>query len=242
LRHQGKRGRPHGDDLRMVVNAILYISKTGCQWRMLPAEFGPWTRIWTQFRRWSANGTWAWLLAEMHKVKRAKAGRAETPSMVIVDSHMARGASSGGVTFHDRGGKYGSTNGAKRVVAVDVTGLPVTAKVLPASVHDNTATEEVLAELDAWGGAGRLELVMVDRGVSSVAAGRIGRATGVEVRRVGWDDKQPMFRPVKHAWRVEVAHGRIGRARRLAKSFENTTTSATGWLEVACLMLVLRGT
>ena len=46
---------------------------------------------------------------------------------------------------------------------------------------------------------------------------------------------QPVFRPIRHAWRVEVAHGRLGRARRLAKSFENTTASATGWLQVACI-------
>jgi hypothetical protein len=51
--------------------------------------------------------------------------------------------------------------------------------------------------------------------------------------RPWWDDKQPVFRPIRHAWRVEVAHGRLGRSRRLAKSFENTTTSATGWLQVA---------
>jgi putative transposase len=48
--------------------------------------------------------------------------------------------------------------------------------------------------------------------------------------RPWWDDKQAVFRPIRHAWRVEVAHGRLGRSRRLAKSFENTTTSATGWL------------
>ena len=60
------------------------------------------------------------------------------------------------------------------------------------------------------------------------------------MRRVGWDDKQPVFRPIRHAWRVEVAHGRLGRSRRLAKSFENTTTSATGWLQVACIATTLR--
>jgi putative transposase len=49
-----------------------------------------------------------------------------------------------------------------------------------------------------------------------------------------------VFRPIRHVWRVEVAHGRIGRARRLAKSFENTTTSATGWLRAACIATLLR--
>ncbi len=57
LRHAAKRGRRYGDDLRMVVDAIFYVSKTGCQWRMLPSDFGPWTRIWSQLRRWTANGT-----------------------------------------------------------------------------------------------------------------------------------------------------------------------------------------
>ena len=51
---------------------------------------------------------------------------------------------------------------------------------------------------------------------------------------------KPTFRPIRHAWRVEVAHGRLGRSRRLAKSFENTTTSATGWLQVACIATTLR--
>jgi putative transposase len=83
-------------------------------------------------------------------------------------------------------------------------------------------------------------LVLVDRGVTAAAARELGRRHGVEVRRVGWDEKQPVFRPIRHAWRVEVAHARLGRARRLAKSFENTTTSATGWLQVACIATTLR--
>ena len=86
----------------------------------------------------------------------------------------------------------------------------------------------------------RLELVVVDRGITAAAARKLGRCHDLEPRRVGWDDKQPVFRPIRHAWRVEVAHGRVGRSRRLAKSFENTTTSATGWLQVACIAVTLR--
>jgi hypothetical protein len=80
----------------------------------------------------------------------------------------------------------------------------------------------------------------VDRGLTAAAARRLARDHDLEVRRVGWDDKQPTFRPIRHAWRVEVAHGRLGRYRRLAKSFENTTTSAAGWLQVACIATTLR--
>lgn len=237
----GKRGPKHGPDLRRVVDAMLYISHTGCQWRFLPESFGPWTRAWSQFRRWSRNGTWARALTVLHQAARAADGRPETmPSMVVIDTHLARGASNGGFTFHDRGGPYGRTKGAKRVVAVDVTGLPVGALVVPASTHENGASELMLEHLSRQSVTGRLELVLVDRGVTAAAARRLGRHPDLEVRRVGWDDKQPVFRPIRHAWRVEVAHGRLGRARRLAKSFENTTTSATGWFQVACIATTVR--
>jgi putative transposase len=220
---------------------MLYIAQTGCQWRYLPESFGPWTRVWSQFRRWSRNGTWARALTVLHAAAREADGRAESaPSMVVIDTHLARGASNGGFTFHDRGGPYGRTKGAKRIVAVDVTGLPVGALVVPASTHENRASELMLEHLGGQGVTGRLELVLVDRGVTAAAACTLGRHNNVEVRRVGWDDKQPVFRPIRHAWRVEVAHGRLGRSRRLAKSFENTTMSATGWLQVACIATTLR--
>ena len=237
----GKRGPKHGADLRSVVDAMLYISHTGCQWRFLPESFGPWTRVWSQFRRWTGNGTWARALTVLHEAARAADGRTDaTPSMVVIDTHLARGASNGGFSFHDRGGPYGRTKGAKRIVAVDVTGLPVGALVVPASTHENRTSELMLEHLTRQGVAGRLELVLADRGVTAAAARTLGRHHDLEVRRVGWDDKQPVFRPIRHAWRVEVAHGRLGRARRLSKSFENTTISATGWLQVACIATTLR--
>ena len=125
-----------------MVDAPLYISHTGCQWRFLPESFGPWTRVWSQFRRWSRSGTWARALTVLHAAAREADGRAETtPSMVVIDTHLARAASNGGSTFHDRGGPYGHTKGAKRIVAVDVTGLPVGALVVPASTHENRASE-----------------------------------------------------------------------------------------------------
>lgn len=88
----GKRGRKHGTDLRTVVDAMLYIAQTGCQWRCLPESFGPWTRVWSQFRRWSRNRTWARALAVLDATARQAHGRAEkTPSMVVIDTHLARG-------------------------------------------------------------------------------------------------------------------------------------------------------
>jgi putative transposase len=84
----------------------------------------------------------------------------------------------------------------------------VAAVVVPASTHENRVSELMLGHLVRQGVTDRLELVLVDRGFSAAAARILGRDHGFEVRRVGWDDKQPVFRPIRHAWRVEVAHGR----------------------------------
>jgi putative transposase len=116
----------------------------------------------------------------------------------------------------------------------------VAALVVPASTHENRASELMLEHLTRQGVTSRLELVLVDRGVTTAAARTLGRHHDLEVRRVGWDDKQSVFRPIRHAWRVEVAHDRLGRSRRLAKSFEDATISATGWLQVACIATTLR--
>ena len=241
-----KRGPRFGGDLRVVVNALRYIAHTGCQWRYLPSEYGKWTRAWSQFRRWSMNGTWERVVATLHEQARSAAGRSEThPSMVVIDTHLARGAALGGPAFHDRGGPYGATNGAKRVVAVDVTGMPVAGVVVPASTGEAETVDLLLGQMADAGQTERLELVIVDRGTSVSAAKRIGRKHGCEVRRVFWDEPptdgtgKRIFKPIRHAWQVEVAHGRLGRRRRLARSFEKTTWSGSGWLAVACVMMIL---
>jgi hypothetical protein len=134
----------------------------------------------------------------------------------------------------DRGGPYGRTKGAKRIVAVDVCGLPLAARVVPASTPEATTVELLLEDMAAAGQDERLELVLVDRGTSKRSAARLSARFGVDVRPVGWDTPQldatgrRVFRPIRHAWRVEVAHGLLGRRRRLAKSFENTMASGTG--------------
>jgi transposase len=167
--------------------------------------------------------------------------------MIVVDSHLARGGSRGGVTFHNRGGPHGRTNGAKRVVAVDVTGLVMAGVVVSASTSENVCLERILTEMCNAKQTGRLELVLVDRGVSARAAVSLSRRFGVEVRRVWCDtpkldsEGRRVFQPIAHAWRVEVAHATLGWSRRLAKSFENTTASASGWLQIAAVRAVLAG-
>ena len=86
-----------------TVGGMAYTSDlTDEQWALLES-FGPWTRVWSQFRRWSRSGTWARALTVLHASAREADGRAEaTPSMVVIDTRLARGASNGGFTCHDR--------------------------------------------------------------------------------------------------------------------------------------------
>ena len=119
--------------------------------------------------------------------------------MVVIDTHLARGASNGGFTFHDRGGPYGRTKGAKRIVAVDVTGLLAGALAVPAPTHENGTTELMLEHHTEQGVAGRLELVLVDRGVTAAAANALGPPAWPRAAPCRLDDKQPVFRPIRHA-------------------------------------------
>jgi len=160
--------------MTFATSSMLYISHTGCQWRFLPDEFGPWTRVWSQFRRWLRNGTWTWVLTALHASSRTALGRKEPLlSMVVIDTHLARGASNGGVTFHNQGGPYGRTNGSNRTVCVDVTGLPLCVRVVPASTSEASAVEQILDDLARTGADKRLELVLVDCGTAVSAAKRL---------------------------------------------------------------------
>jgi transposase len=205
----GKRGRRHAHDLRTVVDAMLYIAQTGCQWRYLPESFGPWSRVWSQFRRWSRNGTWPRAITVLHAAERQAGGRAEaTSSMLVIDTHLARGASNGGATFHDQVGPYGRTKGAQPCRG---------------------------GRCDRAARAGA-------RGpwVTEPAARKRDLRHGVEVRRVGWG-RQAVRVPTHPACLASRGRPRpLGRSRRLANSFENTTSSATGWLHVACIATTLR--
>lgn len=83
-------GRPRRTDLRAVVDAILYLLRTGCQWRMLPADFPPWGTVWWYFRRWRLDGVWVRLHRVLHSDARLKAGRRIDPTVVIMDAQSVK--------------------------------------------------------------------------------------------------------------------------------------------------------
>lgn len=234
-----RRG-PKVRNTRQRFDALRYMAHTGCQWRYLPGDFGTWSEVWGSFQRWSRAGVFGPVLAGLHGQARLVAGRAEAlPSLLVVDSHLARGAANGGGSFHDQGGPWGATNGAKRFVAVDVTGMPVAGLACGARTSEVAGVEAMLLHLADLNIVDRLSKVRVDKGVMPGSAERLSRDYGIDVERYGWATHPKPFKPIARAWQVEVAHGQLGRSRRLSKSFEQTEVSATAWLQLAAIHLVL---
>jgi len=91
-----KSGRPRKWGARQMFNAILYVSKTGCQWRQLPGDFPPWKSVYNTYWRWREKGLWQSLNAALHTHLRVKAGRNATPSAAIIDSQSVKTVSKGG--------------------------------------------------------------------------------------------------------------------------------------------------
>jgi len=98
-RDRGKRhagGRPRKYELRRVVDALLYVVKTGCQWRQLPANFPPWLSVHQQFRAWRDDGTWERVARALREQGRRSSGRNATPTVAIIDSQSAKTTGKGG--------------------------------------------------------------------------------------------------------------------------------------------------
>jgi transposase len=111
-RHAG--GRPRKYELRRVVDALLYVVKTGCQWRQLPSNFPPWLSVHQQFRAWRDDGTWERVTRALREQGRKAKGRNATPSVAIIDSQSAKTALKGGSADMTRARRSRAANATSR--------------------------------------------------------------------------------------------------------------------------------
>ena len=228
-----KRKRKH--TLREIFDALFYLLKTGCQWRMLPLHFPSWKLVYYYFSKWKNDGTIELIHELLRSKTRLKAGKEESPSIGIIDSQSVKTTRIGGLNRGIDGGK--KTKGRKRHIIVDTMGLLLAVVVHAANEHDSKAAPLVIAELR--GRFSRIVKIIADGGYRGVLIENTRKAFGWAVEIVLRSDTSTKFEVLPKRWIVERTFAWFESYRRLSKDFEYQTETSQAMIQLAMIKLML---
>lgn len=245
----GARGRPPVHERRQMVDACLYVLRTGCSWRMLPSKmFPPWGAVYKAFSRWAQAGKFEQLQDRLCQQWRQRLGRNAYPSTTIIDSQSTRSSPQGGEHGYDAGKKV---KGRKRHIVVDTMGLIVAVTVTAANVQDRDAAVAVLAQAQARTGHA-ITTLYADTAYAGKVATQIWQTQGIQVQIVRrprnwywhdgqselWPEMKGMFVLAKR-WIVERSHAWLEKNHRLSMHHDRKTTTGCAWTWLAQIRMLL---